>query len=83
MEQNYPNPFNPVTRIVFNIPEQENVILKVFDMLGKEIQTLVNEPLRGGSYSFDFEGNNLPSGVYYYQLKTGDFIETKKMMLLK
>jgi len=83
LEQNYPNPFNPVTKIVFNIPEQENVILKVFDMLGKEIQTLVNEPLRGGRYSFDFEGNNLPSGVYYYQLKTGDFIETKKMMLIR
>ena len=89
--QNYPNPFNPVTKIKFDLAPRtpyplsrgEMVTLKVYDILGKEIQTLVNEQLQPGSYEVTFDGSNLPSGIYFYQLKTGDFTATKKLVLLK
>ncbi len=86
--QNYPNPFNPVTKIKFQIPadgrkQTADVKLIVYDILGKEIKTLVNEQLQPGSYEVTFDGNNLPSGVYFYKLQAGNFIETKKMVLLK
>lgn len=95
--QNYPNPFNPVTKIKFDIPEfplskgglKGVVTLKVYDILGKEIQTLVNEQLQSGSYEVTFDarqpglGGNLPSGVYFYKLSTGNFSATKKLVLLK
>lgn len=93
LSQNYPNPFNPVTKIKYNIPqnvrrETGNVSLKIYDVLGREIATLVNEEKPAGEYEFEFnslsvEGRNLPSGVYLYQLKAGNFVETKKMILLK
>jgi hypothetical protein len=92
LEQNYPNPFNPVTKIHFNIApllrgvnEARGVLttLKVYDILGREIQTLVNEKLHPGTYEVTFDGRNFASGIYFYQLKSGDFIETKKMLMIK
>jgi len=83
LEQNYPNPFNPSTTISFSLPEYGFVKLKIFDMLGKEIKTLVNEFKNAGNYFVDFNGSDLSSGVYYYKLITGDFVTTKKMLLIK
>ncbi len=81
--QNYPNPFNPNTTIKYNIPIAGNVSLKIFDVLGKEITTLVNEEKSAGSYNVEFNASHLASGIYYYQLRAGDYVETKKMILLK
>lgn len=81
--QNYPNPFNPVTTIKFTIPITQRVTLKIHDLLGREITTLVNETLSAGSYSVGFNGRNLPSGVYLYSLNTGSIVQTRKMILLK
>lgn len=83
LSQNYPNPFNPVTHLEFGIPELEFVSLKVYDVLGNEIKILVNENKSPGTYSFEFDGSNLPSGIYYYKLSAGEFSEVKKMTLLK
>ena len=83
LKQNYPNPFNPNTRIAFSIPNSSFVSLKVFDILGNEINTLVNGELTQGSYEVEFNGTNLPSGVYFYNLTAGDFSKTMKMNLLK
>jgi hypothetical protein len=83
LEQNYPNPFNPVTKINFSIPKNENVILKVFDITGRVIDVLINRKMDAGTYSFDYNAEHLSSGVYFYQLICGDFIKTKKMILLK
>ena len=86
--QNYPNPFNPSTKIKFEIPGQARndntlVTLKVYDILGNEIATLVNEYKPAGEYEVEFDGKVLPSGIYFYQIKCSNFIETKKMSLLK
>jgi len=81
--QNYPNPFNPVTRIDFEIPKSDFVKIKVYDILGREIQILLNQNLKPGRYSIIFNGDGLPSGIYFYRLITGDFTETKKMVLIK
>ena len=88
LSQNYPNPFNPVTKIKYSIPqnlrrETGNVSLKIYDVLGREITTLVNEEKPAGEYEVEFNGSNLPSGIYFYQLNAGVFTETKKMILLK
>jgi photosystem II stability/assembly factor-like uncharacterized protein len=88
LEQNYPNPFNPSTKIKFDIPsegksQKAKVKLLIYNILGKEIQTLVNEQLQPGSYEVTFDGGNLPSGVYFYKLYSGNFTETKKLILLK
>jgi hypothetical protein len=81
--QNYPNPFNPSTKIVFSIPEASFVQLKVYDVLGNEVSTLVNEEHNAGVYSIDFSGTRLTSGTYFYRLKAGNYVEIKKMVLLK
>ncbi len=81
--QNYPNPFNPATTIKYQIPEINFITLKVFDVLGKEITTLVSEEKPAGSYKIHFNAEGLTSGVYFYQLRAGNFIETKKMLILK
>jgi len=81
--QNYPNPFNPSTIITYKIPEQQLVSLKLYDVLGNEIAILVNEEKPSGNFEVEFNASSLPSGVYFYQLKAGSFIETKKMILLK
>jgi hypothetical protein len=83
LEQNYPNPFNPSTVISYRLPVTSNVILKVYDVLGNEIATLFNEEKPAGEYEVEFNAHGLPSGIYFYQLKTGEFIQTKKMILLK
>ena len=87
LEQNYPNPFNPSTRIQYQVSSNSHVSLNVYDVLGNEIATLVNEEKEPGSFEVEFNlasGNrNLASGVYFYQLKAGEFIETKKMILLR
>lgn len=83
LEQNYPNPFNPTTRINYELPITNFVSLKVYDALGNEVKTLVNEKLNAGSYSVDFNAAALPSGIYFYKLVTEKFSETKKMMLVK
>jgi hypothetical protein len=83
LSQNYPNPFNPATNIRFDLPTEGTVKLTIFDALGKEVQTLVNQQLPPGEYSVDFNGSNLPSGVYYYRIESGSFSETKKMVLIK
>lgn len=83
LNQNYPNPFNPSTNIGFKIPDFGFVSLKVYNVLGKEISTLVNKDMRPGYYNYKFDGLNLPSGIYYYKLTTKSYIETKKMLLLK
>jgi len=83
LEQNYPNPFNPSTKIKYSIPQTSNVIIKVYDILGNEIETLVNEEKQTGTYEVTWYAENLPSGVYFYRLQAGSFVETKKMVLLK
>jgi len=83
LEQNYPNPFNPVTSIQYSINSMQFVTLKVYDVLGKEVATLVNEEKPSGHYEINFNASNLASGIYYYQLRAGEFVETKKMLLLK
>ena len=83
LEQNYPNPFNPTTNIEFNLPEQGEVELTVYDLLGNKIKTLVNEQKNAGNYNVTFDGKNLASGVYYYLLKTNGSLITKKMILMK
>lgn len=81
--QNYPNPFNPTTKINFEIPKSSHVKLIVYDILGKEIATLVNEKLDAGSYETSWDGSSYPSGVYLYKLETGEFANGKKMLLIK
>jgi hypothetical protein len=83
LEQNYPNPFNPTTQIKFTVPYSVNVSLKVYNMIGQEVATLVNEVKDAGKYTVTFSSNNLPTGTYYYKLNAGDFSEVKKMMLMK
>jgi len=86
LEQNYPNPFNPATTISYTVPQNNggaNVRLVVYDILGNAIQTLVDENKSAGTYQIQFDGSGLSSGVYFYQLRTGAQIITKKMMLIK
>ena len=83
LTQNFPNPFNPSTKIKYSVPQTSQVQIKVFDVLGNEIETLVNEEKLAGTYELTWYAANLPSGVYFYQLKAGDFISTKKMILIK
>jgi hypothetical protein len=83
LEQNYPNPFNPSTMIGFTIPKAGYVTLKVYDILGREVQTLVNERQNAGNHSVTFSASNLPSGMYFYRLQAGNYSATKKLLLLK
>ena len=88
LHQNYPNPFNPKTKIRFDLPKTSNVILKIYDILGREVATLVNKEMLPGSYEVKFtakgeDGRNLPSGIYFYRLQAGNFSQTKKLLLLK
>ncbi|MEO5948736.1 MAG: fibronectin type III domain-containing protein [Chitinophagaceae bacterium] len=80
---NYPNPFNPETVISYRLAIISDVSLKVYDPAGKEIATLINEKQNAGSYSVKFDGSNLPSGIYYYKIATDNFVDTKKMLLVK
>ena len=81
--QNYPNPFNPSTKINYTIPKSGFVTIKVYDLLGREVTSLVNENKPVGNYNVEFNAGNLVSGVYFYRMKAGDFVQTKKLILLK
>ena len=83
LQQNYPNPFNPSTTVKFSLPLAGFTTLKIYDVYGREIKSLVNQNLNGGEYSYNFEGKNLASGIYYYRIQSGSFNETKSMMLIK
>ncbi|OGU77742.1 MAG: hypothetical protein A2V93_10725 [Ignavibacteria bacterium RBG_16_34_14] len=83
LEQNYPNPFNPITTINYSIPENSFVLLKIYDLLGREISTLVSEEKLLGKYESYFDGSNLPSGVYLYRLQANHFNSSKKLLLIK
>lgn len=83
LSQNFPNPFNPVTRISFQLPYESHITLRIYDMVGSEVATLINETKVAGNYNLDFNALSLASGVYFYKLQAGDFVSTKKMLLLK
>jgi hypothetical protein len=93
LEQNYPNPFNPSTKIQFTIVSTQSgsasggnrqlTFVKVYDVLGREVATLVNEVKEPGTYTVQFDGSNLASGVYFYRLQAGTYVETKKLLLLR
>ncbi len=83
LDQNFPNPFNPSTVITYQLPIHSFVILKIYDVLGREVRTLVNESQHSGNHSVNFSDKNLSSGVYFYRLEAGIFTETKKLVLLR
>ena len=83
LEQNYPNPFNPSTMIKYQISEYNLVTIKVYDVIGNEVAILVDEYRQAGSYEVEWDASGLPSGVYFYQLKAGEFVQTMKMILMK
>ena len=78
LRQNYPNPFNPTTKINYSIPKTSNVELKVFDILGREVAELVNEEKPAGNYTVNFNASKLSSGIYFYQIKTNNYSQTRK-----
>lgn len=81
--QNYPNPFNPTTKINFAIPKQGLVTMKIYDVLGREVRTLVNEVKQAGNYTVDFNASEFASGVYFYKIQAGEFMDIKRMILVK
>jgi len=81
--ENYPNPFNPVTIISYQLSFNDNVILKIYDILGNEVATLINEKQNAGTYSVEWNASEMSSGIYFYKLITDGFVETKKMNLIK
>ncbi|MHA2098761.1 MAG: T9SS type A sorting domain-containing protein [Candidatus Kariarchaeaceae archaeon] len=87
MYQSYPNPFNPSTKIKYSIPKESEVMIKVFDILGNEVMTLVSEKQQAGTYDVEFStsggGSDFVSGIYIYQIKAGEFTQTRKMLLIK
>ena len=83
LTQNYPNPFNPVTKFRFDIPKSSNVSIKIFDVLGMEASTLVNEKLNAGVYETSWDASAFPSGIYFCKMISEDFTETIKMILIK
>ena len=83
LEQNYPNPFNPTTTISYSLGRRSHVGLKVYDILGREVQTLVNKELGAGYHEIIFDASTLGNGVYFYRMETGNFSKTKKLILLK
>ena len=83
LTQNYPNPFNPITTISWEIPTDGLVTLKIYDILGKEIYTIADEYQQAGSYQRNFDGSSLSSGMYFFTLQSGSFVQTRKMILMK
>ena len=83
LEQNYPNPFNPSTIIKFAVPERSNVVIKIYDIIGNEVLTFVNEEMDAGWYKKDFNATALASGVYLYRMQAGSYVNIKKMILIK
>ena len=83
LSQNYPNPFNPTTKINFSVPVNSLVKLKIYDVLGKEVMTLINEQKQAGNYAAEFNGANLSSGIYFFRMEAGEFVDVKRMVLVK
>ena len=83
LKQNYPNPFNPSTNITYSLPQQSDVQLRVYDMVGREVATLINREQAAGAYTVNFDASELSSGMYLYRLDTGSTTITRKMMLIK
>ncbi|MCB0284722.1 MAG: T9SS type A sorting domain-containing protein, partial [Calditrichaeota bacterium] len=83
LKQNFPNPFNPITTITFYLPKTQNVSLKVYDNQGKLVDSILNQKLSQGNHEYSWDANQFASGVYYYQLISDDFVNTKKMLLMK
>ena len=83
LSQNHPNPFNPTTTIEYSLPSYEHVKIEVYDLLGREIITLVDEDKLAGSYKVEFDGSGLTSGIYFYKLQAGRYTEAKKLLLIK
>ena len=84
LHQNYPNPFNPATKISFDLPQDSRVNLVVYDLLGREVKRLVNNEFKvAGTYTYDFNGSSLASGIYFYRFETKWFTHTRRMMLVK
>ncbi|MCF8414208.1 MAG: T9SS type A sorting domain-containing protein, partial [Melioribacteraceae bacterium] len=83
LSQNYPNPFNPTTTIRVALPKESHVVLNIYNILGEKVKTLANELMPAGYSNFTFDASNLNSGMYIYRVEAGDFVEVKKMILLK
>jgi hypothetical protein len=83
LEQNFPNPFNPATQIRFSIPELNTVTLIIYDLIGRKIETLINEEFQPGEYTVGFDAANLPSGMYIYRITAGSYVAQKRMILVK
>ncbi|MBK7229800.1 MAG: T9SS type A sorting domain-containing protein [Ignavibacteriales bacterium] len=83
LSQNYPNPFNPSTNIQFALPHSGYVTLEIFSVTGERVDVLISEELNAGKYNYEWNGSNLTSGIYFYRLNAGNFVETRKMILLK
>jgi len=83
LEQNYPNPFNPSTKIKFAVPERSNVLIKIYDILGSEVATLVNKEMEVGRYDVEFNAGGYSSGIYLFRMEAGNYVNTKKMILLR
>jgi len=83
LAQNFPNPFNPSTTIKFSIPQSSNVTLKIFNTLGQEVSTLINQNMESGVHTINFDASQLNSGIYFYRLDAGQFSEVRKMTLIK
>jgi len=83
LSQNYPNPFNPTTTIEFSIPKTEFVTLKIYNLLGQEVAPLVSDKLNTGNYTYPWNASAFASGVYYYKIEAGGFIQTRKLILMK
>ena len=83
LSQNYPNPFNPSTQIKFNLPSSSNVKLTIYDITGRKVKELVNQDLAAGVHTVDFDASNIASGVYFYRIQAGSFVQSKKMILMK
>ncbi|HLG33038.1 MAG TPA: T9SS type A sorting domain-containing protein, partial [Ignavibacteriaceae bacterium] len=83
LEQNFPNPFNPTSTIKYSVPERSLIRLSVYNTIGQEVALLVDEEKDAGDYSFEFNASGLTSGIYFYRLQSGNFVETRKMVLLR
>jgi len=83
LEQNYPNPFNPSTNIKYSVPENGFVNLSVYNLVGEEVSVLVSGQVNAGFYEIEFDATTLPSGIYFYKLQAGNFVEIKKLVLMK
>ena len=83
LDQNYPNPFNPVTAISYQLPERHFVVLDIFNMAGKKVSNLVGTHQDAGYYTLKFNASELPGGIYFYRLRAGSFVQTRKMLLIK